>query len=188
MMRTTERSIMGGWMKRLSLAMLAVAAFATAMQSSTAHASGLRVSFGQQLYLAEPLRNTAPNCSPCYDGNRRRPVDIEVMPYFDFGILTLDLAVLFNIEARNNLGFDMTFRPGVRVFLPLGFYARGSVLISAMNINWGSVYANFNLSVGGGYQLTISNWGIFGEALFNPALRAPWSMPVEFRVGVLHQI
>ena len=167
---------------------MALALIVVSTTASNAYAgNGLRVSFGQSIYLAEPRIDRSPTCSPCYDGNRRRPVDIEVMPYFDFGILTLDLAVLFNIEARNNLGFDMTFRPGVRVFLPLGFYARGSLLITAMNINWGSVYANFNLSVGGGWQLTISNWGIFAEVLFNPALRGPWSMPMEFRAGVLHQ-
>lgn len=178
-----------GFIRQSRLAVAAAAALIVVTSAATAHAgSGLRVSFGQQIYLKEPTINTAPNCSPCYDGNRRRPVDIEVMPYFDFGILTLDLAVLFNIEARNNLGFDMTFRPGVRVFLPLGFYARGSLLISAMNLNWGSAYANFSVSVGPGYQLTISNWGIFAEILFNPALRGPWSMPMEFRAGVLHQL
>lgn len=169
--------------RRIALAFCLVA---VGFSSSRAEAaSGLRASFGQSIYLVPPPTLTqAPGCYPCWDGNRRQPLDIEIMPYFNFGMISLDLAVLFQLEQRSAMGFIAQFRPGIRVFPFMGFYVRASIPLTAANLSAGTAYFQFNLSVGGGYELRLSNWGVFAEFNLNPSLRAPFNMPIEFRLGV----
>jgi len=179
---------------------------------------GLRNSFGQGIYLAQPsltatvvtpvVRDSddkvvsggetqlAKGCGGalCYDGNRRLPIDFELMPYYGFGLLSIDLGIVFNLESRNDLGFNFRFRPGVRIFPILGLYIRGYLDLNIAQIttavaSTGALRASFegNLGIGVGYQLKLGPWGIFAEMNFAPRLwgNGVFNMPLEFRIGFL---
>lgn len=189
-----------------ALSLLTCLALQTA-RPAQAHAAlkldtGLRVSLGQSIYLVEPRFNLREGCAPCYDGDRRKPTDLEAMFYLDFGIVTLDLATMFSFESRTindtsntsvtmmptNYGFAWGLRPGVRIFPLLGLYVRLSLPLnlSQLTANATSTYFNINFSAGLGYELRIKKWGFFAEMNLNPALQKPWNMPIEFRIGVSH--
>ncbi len=176
---------------------------------------GLRNSFGQAIYLADPqptpqvtvnvdqadgtvdtTTRLAKNCDGklCYDGNRRLPIDFEIMPYYSFGLISVDLGVAFNLEQRTDLGFNFHFRPGLRIFPFMGIFIRGFLDLTAAQIaastnSTGSVRATFEgaLGIGAGYQFKLGPWGIFGEFSLSPRLwgAGRFNMPIEFRVGIL---
>src|SRR5690242_4741993 len=105
-----------------SFAALAALMLVVGLSSRAEAGWGLRNSFGQSIWLAPPqVANISPpvvdattgmvtapslvsGCGKalCWDGNRRMPVDFEVMPYYNFGLISLDLAVAFNLESRND--------------------------------------------------------------------------------------
>lgn len=184
---------------------------------------GLRNSFGQGIYLAEPQptqkvdvstvdaagqtvvnvgSNLAKGCiqagnnkAYCYDGNRRKPFDFEIMPYYSFGLISIDLGIGFNLEQRTDLGFDFHFKPGVRIFPFMGLFLRGFIDLTAAQIaaitnSTGSIQASFegHLGVGAGWQFKLGPWGIFAEFSFQPRLWGNgnrFDMPIEFRLGIL---
>lgn len=179
-------------------------ALVAALSTQSAWAGwGLRNSFGQSIYLVEPkvtpldasgrLISGCDNAL-CYDGNRRRPIDFEVMPYYGFGLLSIDLGIVFNVESRTDLGFAFHFRPGIRVFPLLGLYARGYLdldvdQITTMVSNTGAMKASFegHLGLGVGYQLKAGPWGAFVEVGVAPRLwgSGVFNMPFEVRLGLL---
>ena len=130
----------------------------------------------------------------CYDGNRRKPVDFEIMPYYGFGLVSIDLGIAFNLEQRNDIGFDFHFRPGVRIFPFMGLFIRAFLDLTAAQISTatsstGAIRASFegNLGVGAGWQFKLGPWGIFGEFSLQPRLwgAGAFNFPIEFRVGIL---
>ncbi len=181
---------------------------------------GLRNSFGQALYLAPPqptpqvtvnvdqgdgsvetttrlskdCRQADGTRTLCYDGNLRLPIDFEIMPYYSFGLISIDLGVAFNLEQRTDLGFNFRFRPGIRIFPFMGIFIRAFVDLTAAQIaaatnSTGSVRATFEgaLGIGAGYQFKLGPWGVFGEFSLSPRLwgAGRFNMPIEFRVGIL---
>ncbi len=176
----------GGFMQRV-LPLILVAA---TLVPSVAHAGfGLRNSVGDSLYIVPPPKNVnTVTCSLCYNGDLRRPADIEVMPYYSFGFLTIDLALVANLEVEQTTGFTIGVRPGIRIFPFMGLYVRISVPLTSENIGFNKAYFEYQLSAGIGYQLKLGPWGFFAELNFNPSLHsapnAPFVLPVEFRLGV----
>lgn len=175
-------------MRRLLPLVLIISAI-TAMAPSAAHAGfGLRNSIGDSIYIVQPSKST-PNGNNscqyfCYSGDLRRPADLEIMPFYSFGFLTIDLAIVAQFEAQSGVGFSVGFRPGVRVFPFLGLFIRGSVPLTSANLGFSNAYFQYNLSVGVGYQLNLGPWGFFAELDFNPALEKPFNLPMEFRLGI----
>jgi hypothetical protein len=171
-------------LRRSLLPLLAVVITFAALPVREAHAGwGLRNSFGQSIYIVPPKVDISHGCYPCFDGNVRSPVNLEMMPYYSFHIITIDLGLLFNLEQRDLLGWQVQLRPGIRIFPFLGLYIRASIPLAAAQIGVSTAYFQWNLSVGAGYEFSIGPWGIFAEFDFNPSLRVPFNMPVEFRLG-----
>lgn len=182
----------------------------TALASSAEAGWGLRNSFGQSIYLVQPtITPPAINADGsistdklisgcgnvlCYDGNRRRPIDFEFMPYYNFGLLSIDMGIVFQMESRNDLGFAFQFRPGVRIFPFMGLFVRAFVNLNLAQLmaapsSTGALRATFegNLGIGVGYQLKLGPWGGFAEIGFAPRLwgEGPFNMPFEVRLGIL---
>ncbi len=199
-------------MRSAILALLLTAGFARTAEAGW----GLRNSFGMGVWLVEPqltphlVIGTNPDGSPqvspdklvsgcnnmlCYDGNRRQPINFEVMPYYSFGIISIDLGVVFNMESRTDLGFDFRLRPGLRVFPFMGLFARAFLDMNIAQIQTafqptsGTLAASFegSLGIAVGYQLKLGPWGIFGEVGMAPRLwgRGIFNMPFEVRIGIL---
>ena len=106
------------------------------------------------------------------------------MPYYSFGFITLDLAIMAQLEAQEGVGFSIGFRPGVRVFPFLGLFIRASFPLISANLGFANSYFQYNVSVGAGYELTLGPWGFFAEIDLNPSLEKPFNLPMEFRIGV----
>jgi len=174
-------------MRRILPLVLAVTAISVAAPRAAHAGFGLRNSIGDSLYIVQPPKST-PNGGTCqyfcYAGDLRRPADLEIMPYYSFGFLTLDLAVIAQLEAQTGVGFSIGIRPGVRVFPFLGLFIRASLPLVSSNLGFNNAYFQYNLSLGVGYQVRLGPWGFFAELDFNPALEKPFNLPVELRLGI----
>ncbi len=118
-----------------------------------------------------------------YGETNRTPTTLEIMPFFNIAIVSIDLGILFDFEELNNTSRHYTLRPGARVELPV-VYVRAAV---PLQLNDGFDYG---ILVGVGHNFSIAKvFGIFVEAdanfLKKPAFDA---IPFELRAGVQFSI
>ena len=113
----------------------------------------------------------------------RMPTSVEVMPFFNIAIVSIDLGVLFDLEELNNADRTYTLRPGARVEIPLVYLRAAAPLQLKPEFDYG-------ILVGVGHKFSIAKViGILIEVDTHLTKELGFdAIPVEFRAGVQFSI
>ncbi len=109
------------------------------------------------------------------DGTHRTPVNFEVLPSYEIGILSADVGVVFHLEDQ----VDLIVRPGVRVNLWL-LYARAAIPMRVTNdFDWG-----FMVGLGANVlNLGVVSLFVEADASFYKSTDFK-TIPIEARAGI----
>jgi hypothetical protein len=113
----------------------------------------------------------------------RVPTNVEVMPFFNIAMVSIDLGILFDLEEPDNAERTYTLRPGVRVEIPFVYLRAAAPLQLKPDFDYG-------ILAGVGHKFSIAKViGIVVEVDTHLTKELGFDLiPVELRAGVQFSI
>lgn len=152
-------------MKRLSSAFAGLLLVGVVTSSQANAGFGLAGSLGAGVFVKDDTAN-------------RTSFNLEIIPFYKIGIVSLDLGIVVDFEEMRQQGRHFSFRPGVRVDF-FALYARAAI---PLRVNEGG---DLGVLLGLGVRIPAGPIGVFLEADVNFSRELGFSVvPLEVRAGV----